>query len=56
MGILFGLGLLWLAGELIHRNKEDEDKQHLTLVSALQTDRHVVTGILHRDSACSGDA
>ena len=36
MGILFGLGLLWLAGELIHRNKEDEDKQHLTLVSALQ--------------------
>jgi Na+/H+ antiporter NhaD/arsenite permease-like protein len=36
MGILFGLGLLWLAGELIHRNKEDGDKQHLTLVSALQ--------------------
>jgi Na+/H+ antiporter NhaD/arsenite permease-like protein len=35
MGILFGLGLLWLAGELIHRNKEDEDKQHLTLVAAL---------------------
>ncbi len=36
MGILFGLGLLWLAGELIHRNKEAADKQHLTLVSALQ--------------------
>jgi Na+/H+ antiporter NhaD/arsenite permease-like protein len=36
MGILFGLGLLWLAGELIHRNKTDEDKQHLTLVAALQ--------------------
>jgi Na+/H+ antiporter NhaD/arsenite permease-like protein len=36
MGILFGVGLLWLAGELIHRKKEDEDKQHLTLVSALQ--------------------
>jgi Na+/H+ antiporter NhaD/arsenite permease-like protein len=36
MGILFGLGLLWLAGELIHRGKEDEEKQHLTLVSALQ--------------------
>ncbi|MHB8879878.1 MAG: sodium:proton antiporter NhaD [Thermodesulfovibrionales bacterium] len=35
MGILFGLGLLWLAGELIHRNKEDGDKQHLTLVAAL---------------------
>jgi Na+/H+ antiporter NhaD/arsenite permease-like protein len=36
MGILFGLGLLWLVGELIHRNKESEDKEHLTLVSALQ--------------------
>jgi Na+/H+ antiporter NhaD/arsenite permease-like protein len=36
MGILFGLGLLWLAGELIHRNKTDEDKQHLTLVAALK--------------------
>jgi len=36
MGILFGLGLLWLAGELIHRGKEDEEKQRLTLVSALQ--------------------
>jgi Na+/H+ antiporter NhaD/arsenite permease-like protein len=36
MGILFGVGLLWLAGELLHRKKEDEDKQRLTLVSALQ--------------------
>jgi Na+/H+ antiporter NhaD/arsenite permease-like protein len=36
MGILFGLGFLWLAGELIHRNKPDEEKQHLTLASALQ--------------------
>ncbi|MFA6015829.1 MAG: sodium:proton antiporter NhaD [Gallionellaceae bacterium] len=36
MGILFGLGLLWLLGELVHRNKDDEAKQHLTLVSALQ--------------------
>ncbi len=36
MGILFGLGLLWLAGELIHRNKEEGEKQRLTLVSALQ--------------------
>ena len=35
MGILFGLGILWLVGELIHRNKEDGEKQHLTLVSAL---------------------
>ncbi|MBA4381250.1 MAG: sodium:proton antiporter [Sideroxydans sp.] len=36
MGILFGLGLLWLTGELIHRNKSDEVKQHLTLAAALQ--------------------
>ncbi len=35
MGILFGLGILWLVGDLIHRRKEDEDKQHLTLVHAL---------------------
>ena len=35
MGILFGLGILWLVGELIHRSKEDDEKQHLTLVSAL---------------------
>jgi Na+/H+ antiporter NhaD/arsenite permease-like protein len=35
MGILFGLGILWLVGELIHRSKEDEDKEHLTLVHAL---------------------
>lgn len=35
MGILFGLGLLWLVGDLIHRNKEDEEKQHLTLAHAL---------------------
>lgn len=36
MGILFGLGLLWLLGELVHRNKSDEAKQQLTLVAALQ--------------------
>jgi NhaD family Na+/H+ antiporter len=35
MGILFGLGFLWLIGDLIHRNKDDEEKQHLTLAHAL---------------------
>ena len=35
MGILFGLGILWLVGDLIHRNKEDEDKNHFTLAHAL---------------------
>ena len=36
MGIMFALGLLWLAGELIHAGKEESDKQHLTLAAALQ--------------------
>ena len=35
MGILFGLGLLWLVGDLVHRNKEEQHKQHLTLARAL---------------------
>jgi Na+/H+ antiporter NhaD/arsenite permease-like protein len=35
MGILFGLGLLWLVGDIVHRNKDDEEKQHLTLAHAL---------------------
>jgi NhaD family Na+/H+ antiporter len=36
MGIFFGLGILWLVGELIHRNKGDEEKGHLTLGHALR--------------------
>lgn len=35
LGILFGLGVLWLVGEILHRGKSDEDKQSLTLVHAL---------------------
>ncbi|MEK7347058.1 MAG: sodium:proton antiporter NhaD [Pseudomonadota bacterium] len=35
MGILLGLGLLWLVGDLVHKNKPDEAKAHLTLASAL---------------------
>lgn len=35
LGILFGLGILWLVGDLVHRNKEEESKQHLTLGHAL---------------------
>ena len=35
LGILFGLGILWLVGDLLHRDKEDEDKEHFTLVHAL---------------------
>lgn len=36
MGILFALGVIWLLSELIHRNKDKEDKQQLTLAAALQ--------------------
>ncbi len=35
MGILFGLGILWLVGDLIHRNKDDEMKIRFTLAHAL---------------------
>jgi len=35
MGILFGLGLLWLVGDLIHYKKEDADKLQFTLAHAL---------------------
>jgi Na+/H+ antiporter NhaD/arsenite permease-like protein len=35
MGILFGLGILWAAGEMLHRNKEPEDRKPLTLAHAL---------------------
>ena len=36
MGILFGLGILWLVGDLLHRNMEDSlHKQRLTLARAL---------------------
>jgi len=35
MGILFGLGILWMVGNLVHRKKTDEDKEPLTLVHAL---------------------
>jgi Na+/H+ antiporter NhaD/arsenite permease-like protein len=35
MGILFGLGILWSVGDLVHRNMDDEARQPLTLVHAL---------------------
>jgi Na+/H+ antiporter NhaD/arsenite permease-like protein len=35
LGILFGLGILWLVGDLVHRKKVDEVKHRLTLVHAL---------------------
>ncbi|TXH88082.1 MAG: sodium:proton antiporter [Rhodoferax sp.] len=35
MGILLGLGALWLVGDLVHRKTEDLKKQRLTLARAL---------------------
>lgn len=35
MGILFGLGILWLVADLLHKNKDDEQKSHLTISNAL---------------------
>ena len=35
MGILFGLGLIWLVGDLLHKKEVDLRKQRLTLVRAL---------------------
>ena len=35
LGILFGLGILWVVGDLLHRRMDDAVKQHLTMVHAL---------------------
>jgi Na+/H+ antiporter NhaD/arsenite permease-like protein len=35
MGILFGLGVLWLVGEIVHRHKDEHVRHPLTLVHAL---------------------
>ena len=36
MGILFGLSILWVVGELLHRNKTPDERKPLTLASALK--------------------
>lgn len=36
MGILFGLGILWLLTEIIHGGKDEEDKHVLSVVYALR--------------------
>ena len=35
LGILFGLGILWAVGDLVHRQTEDVKKQRLTIARAL---------------------
>ncbi|HVX78496.1 MAG TPA: sodium:proton antiporter NhaD [Bradyrhizobium sp.] len=50
MGILFGLGILWLASEMLHRRKEPEIRQRLAIGDALSRIDHssllFFTGIL----------
>jgi Na+/H+ antiporter NhaD/arsenite permease-like protein len=36
MGILIGLGILWIITEIIHGKKDEEDKHHLSVVYALR--------------------
>ncbi|MBI4690656.1 MAG: sodium:proton antiporter NhaD [Nitrospirae bacterium] len=36
LGILFALGVLWLTGNIVHRSKSAEEKEHLTLTKALR--------------------
>ncbi|MCF7202005.1 sodium:proton antiporter NhaD [Pseudomonas oligotrophica] len=36
MGILFGLGVLWVATEIVHRSKNAEDKHPLSVVGVLR--------------------
>jgi Na+/H+ antiporter NhaD/arsenite permease-like protein len=36
MGMLLGLGILWMITEIIHSSKNDEDKNALSVVSALR--------------------
>lgn len=36
MGMLFGLGVIWLTTEIMHRNKPLEDKRKLTVIGVLK--------------------
>jgi len=36
MGMLFGLSLLWIVTELMHRNKSDEEKDSFSVVQAIR--------------------
>ena len=35
IGAMFGLGVLWLAADILHKKKSSEEKSHFTLVHAL---------------------
>jgi Na+/H+ antiporter NhaD/arsenite permease-like protein len=36
MGMLFGLGVLWIITEILHGNKDEQDKHNLSVVHALR--------------------
>jgi Na+/H+ antiporter NhaD/arsenite permease-like protein len=36
LGILFALGMLWIASEILHRGKTEEEREQLTLTKALR--------------------
>jgi Na+/H+ antiporter NhaD/arsenite permease-like protein len=36
MGVLFGLGVVWLISELLHKDKDEEEKGSLSIIHALQ--------------------
>jgi Na+/H+ antiporter NhaD/arsenite permease-like protein len=36
MGMLFGLGILWILSEIIHKDKDEEDKNAFSVVHALR--------------------
>ncbi|MFZ5551469.1 MAG: sodium:proton antiporter NhaD [Bacteroidota bacterium] len=36
MGVLFGLGILWIVSEIIHKDKDDADKDSYSIVHALR--------------------
>lgn len=36
MGMLFGLGVIWIITEIMHRNKAHEDKRKLTVIGVLR--------------------
>jgi len=54
LGILFALGVVWLVGNIIHREKPAEVKEHLTLTKALRRIDMASVVFFNRYSACSG--
>ena len=54
MGILFGLGILWLVGELLHSKKDDEAQGAPDPGAGAQADRHELHRLLHRHPAGGG--